>query len=47
MGYFRDAKRLAVRITRQAVWKLVAHGGMCPPPSDLDAAVLGSGFLNA
>ena len=27
--------RLAVRDTRQAVWKLVASGGTCPPPGDL------------
>ena len=27
--------RLAVRDTRQAVWKLAAPGGTCPPPGDL------------
>ena len=28
------AWRLAARVPRQAVWKLVAPSGTCPPPGD-------------
>jgi len=34
-GNLCGAVRLAVRDTRQAVWKLAAPGGTCPPPGDL------------
>jgi len=29
------AWRLAARVPRQAVWKLAAPSGTCPPPGDL------------
>ena len=29
------AWRLAARVPRQAVWKLAAPGGTCPPPGEL------------